>query len=117
MKRLMIATALLLATTGMSVWAQAPVAGDQNNPPQTVAPAPAQQTPQAMPMTNCPGNGGARAEGQQGCPMAPGDVKSEQGGMSVQEMMHDMMHGQMRHAGSHSDHGNCCELPKADKPK
>lgn len=114
MKRLMIATALLLATTGMSVWAQAPVAGDQNNPPQTATPAPAQP---AMPMANCPGNSGARAEGQQGCPMLPGDVKSEQGGMSVQEMMHGMMHGQMRHAGSHSDHGNCCELSKADKPK
>ena len=110
MKRLMIATALLLATTGMSVWAQAPAA-DANKAPQAAAPS------QAMPMANCPGNSGARAEGQQGCPMATGDVKSEQGGMSVQEMMHGMMHGQTRHAGSHSDHGNCCELSKADKPK
>lgn len=112
MKRLMIATALLLATTGMSVWAQAPAVGDQNNPPQATAPA-----QPAMPMANCPGNGNAKAEGQQGCPMAPGDVKSEQGGMSVQDMMHGMMHGQMRNAGSHSDHGNCCELSKVDKPK
>ncbi len=110
MKRLMIATALLLATTSMSVWAQAPAA-DENKPPKAATPS------QAMPMTNCPGNGGARAEGQPGCPMAPGDVKSEQGGMSVQEMMHGMMHGQMQHAGGHSDHGNCCELSKADKPK
>ena len=110
MKRLMIATALLLATTGMSVWAQASAA-DANKTPQAAAPS------QAMPMANCPGNGGARTEGQQDCPMAPVDVKSEQGGMTVQEMMHGMMHGQMRHAGSHSDHGNCCELSKADKPK
>jgi hypothetical protein len=106
----MIATALLLATTGMSVWAQAPVA-DANKAPQAAAPS------QAMPMANCPGNSGARAEGQQGCPMAPGDVKSGEGTMTTHQMMHDMMHGQMRHAGSHSDHGNCCELSKADKPK
>ena len=110
MKRLMMAATLLLATASMSVWAQAPAA-DVNKTPQAAAPS------QAMPMANCPGNNGAKAKGQQDCPMAPGDVKSEQGGMSVQEMMHGMMHGQMRHAGSHSDHGNCCELSKADKPK
>jgi hypothetical protein len=111
-KRLTIAAALLLAATSMPVWAQAPAAGDPKNVPQTAAPA-----QPAMPKTNCPGIGGASAEGHQGCPMLPGDVKSEQGGMSVEEMKHGMMHGQMRHAGSHSDHGNCCELSKADKPK
>ncbi|MBI3703679.1 MAG: hypothetical protein HY244_07515 [Rhizobiales bacterium] len=113
----MIATAMLLTATGMSAWAQAPAADDPHHPPLAASPAPAQQTPQAMPMTNCPGNSGAMAGSQKGCPMATGDVKSEQGGMSVEEMKHGMMHGQMRHGGSHSDHGNCCELSKADKPK
>lgn len=115
MKRLMIATALLLATTGMSVWAQAPVAGGQNNPPQTAAPA----QPATMPMANCGGNSSATTvEGQKSnCPMASDNVKSSEGTMTTHQMMHDMMHGQMLHAGSHSDHGNCCELSKADKPK
>ena len=114
MKRLMIAAALLLATTSMPVWAQAPAAGDSKNAPQTTAPVPAQ--PAAMPMTNCPGSSGAMAEAQKGCPMAPGDVKSDQGAMPMHQMMHSgMMQGQM-HPG---DQGaiNCCELSKADKPK
>ena len=107
MKRLMFATALLLATTSISVWAQAPAANDQQNPTQT-----------AMPMAGCPG--AAMSEGQKAnCPMAaPGDAKSDQGSMSTQKMMQDMMNGQM-HGHQHGDHGskNCCELSKADKPK
>jgi hypothetical protein len=118
-KRLMIATALLLATTSMSVWAQAPAAGDQSNPPQTAAPAPAQPAPQAMPMTNCPGNSGAMAEAQKGCPMAPDNMKSGEGAMPMHQMMHGMMHGQMQSGGNQSDQGqggmNCCEMSKADK--
>lgn len=103
MKRLMIATALLLATTSMSVWAQAPTAD-------------ANKTPQAMPMTNCPGNSGAMAEAQKGCPMAPGDAKSDQGAMPMHRMMHgDMMQGHMHPAGQGTT--NCCELSKADKPQ
>ena len=115
MKRLMIASALLLTTTGMSVWAQAPAASDQNNPPQATAPA----QPTTMPMADCSANSGAAmAEGQKtNCPMAPDNMKSGEGTMTTHQMMHDMMHGQVRHAGSHSDHGNCCELSKADKPK
>lgn len=114
MKRLMIATALLLATTGMSVWAQAPAANDPQNAPQSAAPAPTQPAPQAMPMTNCPGNSGSMAEAQKGCPMAPGDTKSNQGAMPMHQMMHGgMMQGQMHPGGQGAM--NCCELSKTDK--
>ena len=47
MKRLMMTTALMLATATTFVWAQAPAANDPHHPPQTAAPAPApsQSTP------------------------------------------------------------------------
>ena len=61
MKRLMMTTALMLATATTFVWAQAPAANDPHHPPQTAAPAPApsQSTPPpgqpamgGMPMMN-----------------------------------------------------------------
>jgi uncharacterized protein YfaQ (DUF2300 family) len=59
MKRLMIVTALLLATVSTSVWAQAPATATDapRNPPQAAAPVPMQPAQSgAMPMTNCAGN-------------------------------------------------------------
>jgi hypothetical protein len=44
MKRLMMTTMLMLATTSTFVWAQAPAANDPHHPPQTAAPTPAQPT-------------------------------------------------------------------------
>lgn len=44
MKRLMMTTMLMLATTSTFVWAQAPAANDPHHPPQTAAPSPAQPT-------------------------------------------------------------------------
>lgn len=114
MKRLMIAATLLLAATSMPVWAQAPAANDPQNAPQSTAPAPAQQA--AMPMANCSGNSGAMADTQKGCPMAPGDTKSDQGAVPMHQMMHGgMMQGQMHPGGQGAM--NCCELSKADKPQ
>ena len=113
MKRLTIAATLLLAAASMPVWAQAPAANDRQNAPQTAAPAPTQPT---MPMANCPGNSGAMAEAQKGCPMAPGEAKSDQGAMPMHQMMHGgMMQGQMHPGGQGAM--NCCELSKADKPQ
>jgi hypothetical protein len=98
MKRLMIATTLLLAATSISAWAQAPAADDPRNPPQAAAPAPAQQTPPtAVPMTNCAGNhDGVIAQNEKAsCAMAPGDMKSDQGAMHMHRMMmQGMMHSQ-----------------------
>lgn len=44
MKRLMMTTMLMLATTSTFVWAQAPAANDPHHPPQTAAPTAAQPT-------------------------------------------------------------------------
>ena len=62
MKRLMLATVLMVAATGAAL-AQAPATGDPHHPAQTAAPAPAQPTPPAaqpgvggMPMTNMMGS-------------------------------------------------------------
>ncbi len=119
MKRLMIVTTLLLAATSMSVWAQAPAADDPHHPPQTAAPAPAQPTPpMAMPMTNCAGNhGGAAAESEKtNCPMATGDMKSDQGAMPMHRMMmQGMMHSQPQ-TGAKPDQIEG-DAPKADKPQ
>ena len=59
MKRLMITTMLMLATTSTFVCAQAPAANDPHHPPQTTSPAPAQPAPppgqagmSGMPMMN-----------------------------------------------------------------
>lgn len=51
MKRLMIATAMLLAAPTSFAWAQAPAANDPHHPPQAAAPAPApaQSTPPGQP--------------------------------------------------------------------
>ena len=92
MKRLIIAAVVLVTTTGMSVWAQAPAAADADKVPQQAAPA---QRP--MPMTNCPGASGAMGDAKNGCPMAPNDMKSEQGAMPMHQMMHGMMQGGMHH--------------------
>ena len=54
MKRLMIATVLLLATPGGFAWAQAPADHDAHHPPQAASPAPAQPAPP----TSQPGMGG-----------------------------------------------------------
>jgi len=109
-KRLMIATALLLTTAGVSVWAQAPTA-DADKTPQAATPA------QTMPMANCPGiSGGATADAKTGCPMAPGDKSADQDTTP----MHRMMHGGMMRGHMHPDDQEgkgCCELSKADKPK
>jgi hypothetical protein len=120
----MIAATLLLATTSMPVWAQAPAANDPHHPAQTAAPAPAQPTPPtAMPMTNCGGNSGAAMADDQktGCPMAPDNMKSGEGAMPMHQMMHGMMHGQMQSGANQSDQGQggmkCCEMSKADKPQ
>ncbi len=105
MKRLMIATVLLLATTSLSAWAETPAA--DANKPEAANPV------QTMPMANCSG-GGAMAQAPQGCPMAPGE-KTDQGTMP----MHRMMHGGMMHGEQHPDGQGgmgCCELSKADKP-
>ena len=91
MKRLIIAAAVLVTTTGMSVWAQAPAAADADKVPQQAAPA---QRP--MPMTNCPGASGAMGDAQKGCPMAPNDMKSEQDVTGMHQMMRGMMQGSMR---------------------
>ena len=99
MKRLIIAAVVLVTTTGMSVWAQAPAAADADKVPQQAAPA---QRP--MPMTNCPGGSGAMGDAQKGCPMAPNDMKSEQGAMPLHQMMHGMMQGSM-HQGDNNRSG------------
>ena len=56
MKRLTMASVLMLATTSTFVWAQAPAANDPHHPPQTAAPAPTPAQPPAqmggMPMMN-----------------------------------------------------------------
>lgn len=59
MKRLMMTTALLLATTSTFVWAQAPADHDAHHPPQAASPSPAQPAPApgqpgmgGMPMMN-----------------------------------------------------------------
>jgi hypothetical protein len=49
MKRLMMATALMLAVTTTATWAQAPAANDQDHPPQATTPAPAQAQPSLPP--------------------------------------------------------------------
>lgn len=120
MKRLMIVTTLLLAATSMSVWAQAPAADDPHHPPQAVAPVPAQPTPPtAMPMANCVGNnGGAMAQDEKAnCPMAAGDMKSDQNAMSMHRMMmQGMMHGQPQSGAMQPDQ-NQGGAPKADKPQ
>ena len=113
MKRLIISAAVLITITGMSAWAQAPAA-DADKAPQ---PAPAQRV---MPMANCPSPGGATADAKKGCPMAPNDIKSEQGATPMHQMMHGMMQGSM-HRGddNQSDQGrgamNCCDMSNADK--
>ncbi len=124
MKRLMIATALLLAATSTSVWAQAPAADDPHHPPQNASPAPAQATPQtAMPMTDCAGNNGsAMAQSKKSnCLMAPGDMKSEQGVMPMHQMMMPGMMSQPESGTTQPDQiqggTTCCGSPKADKPQ
>ena len=121
----MIATTLLLATTSMSAWAQAPAADDPRNPPQAAAAAPAQPTPPtAMPMTNCAGNhDSAAAQSEKtSCAMAPGDIKSDRGAMHLhQMMMQGMMHSQPQSGTTQPDHiqggTTCCGTPQADKPQ
>jgi hypothetical protein len=49
MKRLMLATVLVLATPGGFASAQAPAPNDPHHPPQTATPAPAQPTPPSQP--------------------------------------------------------------------
>lgn len=105
MKRLIMAAALILVTSNLSVWAQTPTpdankAGRDNS--------------MQMPMADCAG-GNAAMQAVQGCPMAKGE-KSEQGGMPMHQMKHgDMMHG-AQHPGGHSG-TNCCTLSEADKAK
>ena len=98
MKRLIIAAAVFITFTGMSAWAQAPAAADADKAQQ---PAPAQRV---MPMANCPGTSGATADAKKGCPMAPNDMKSEQGAMPMHQMMHGMMQGSM-HQGDDNQSG------------
>ena len=56
MKRLMMTTVLMLATTSAFVWAQAAAANDPHHPPQGAAPAPAPA--QSTPPPGQPGMGG-----------------------------------------------------------
>ena len=91
MKRFIIAAVVLVTTTGLSVWAQAPAA-DADKVPQQVAPA-----ERTMPMANCPSASGAMADAQKGCPMAPNGMKSEQDVTAMHQMMHGMMQGSMHH--------------------
>jgi hypothetical protein len=121
----MIATALLLAATSTSVWAQALAADDPHHLPQTASPAPAQATPPtATPMMNCAGNhDGAVAQNEKAsCAMAPGDMKSDQGAMPMHRMMmQGMMHSQPQSGATQPDQiqggTTCCGSPKADKPQ
>ena len=124
MRRLMIAATLLLATANVSVWAQAQSANDPHHPAQTAGPASAQSMPPAaITATNCGGNAGATtAEGQNSnCPMGTDNMKSGEGTISTQQMMHDMMHGRPQSVAKQHDHGHnnmkCCEMSKADKPR
>jgi len=59
MKRLMMASALMLAVTTTATWAQAPAADDPHHPPQATMPSPAQPGPPGMmggmPMMNMMG--------------------------------------------------------------
>lgn len=103
MKRLMIAAALMLATSSLSVWAQSP-ATDTDKP--QAAPA------QTMPMANCPASGSTMIQKLQGCPMADGE-KSPDGALP----MHRMMHGEMMHGAQHPGGHECCKLSDAEKPK
>ena len=48
MKRLTMASVLMLATASTFVWAQAPAANDPHHPPQTAAPAPTPAQPPAQ---------------------------------------------------------------------
>ncbi len=45
MKRLMMTTMLMLATSSNFVWAQSPADHDAHHPPQAASPAPAQPAP------------------------------------------------------------------------
>jgi hypothetical protein len=120
MKRLMIVTALLLATVSTSVWAQAPATATDapRNPPQAAAPVPMQPAQSgAMPMTNCAGNHESAVAGNEtnNCPMVSGDVKSDQGGMHMHRMMmQGMMHSQPQSGAMQPDQ-NQGGTPKTDK--
>lgn len=96
MKRLLIATTLLVTATGVSAWAQTPATNDSHHSPQTAAPTAA---------TNCGGshdNMAAKSE-KPGCAMAPENMKSGHGAMPMQQMMQDMTHGQPQPGGTKSD--------------
>ena len=118
MKRLMIVTALLLATASTSVWAQATATDVPSNPPQAAAPTPAQPTQSgAMPMTNCAGNYESAEAGNErdNCPMVSGDGKSDQGATHMhQMMMQGMMHSQSQSGAMQPDQ-NQGGAPKTDK--
>jgi hypothetical protein len=118
MKRLMIVTALLLATASTSVWAQAAATDVPSNPPQAAAPAPTQPTQYGtMPMTNCAGNYESAAAGNErnNCPMVSGDGKSDQGAMHMHRMMmQGMMHSQPQ-SGSMPSDLNQSGAPTTDK--
>ncbi len=111
MKRLMIVMALLTATT-TSIMAQVPAADDPHHPPQTVAPAP----PTAM-LTNCAGNQGSPAAQNRrtNCPMAPGDIKSDQGVVSMQGMSHGQAQSGPMQAGQMQGGTMCCGSSNPDK--
>ena len=109
MKRLIISAAVLITITGMSAWAQAPAA-DADKAPQ---PAPAQRV---MPMANCPSPSGATADGKKGCPMAPNDIKSEQGATPMHQMQGSMHQGDDNQSDQGRGAMNCCDMSNADKP-
>ena len=98
MKRFIIAAVVVVTTTGLSVWAQAP-ATDADKVPQQVAPA-----ERTMPMANCPSASGAMSDAQKGCPMAPNGMKSEQDVTGMHQMMRGMMQGSM-HNGDEKQSG------------
>ncbi len=88
MKRLMMVTALMLAATSTSIWAQAPAADDPHHPPQSLTPAPAPAQP-----------------------MPPPATQSQTQSSQTQHGARDMMK-EMQSAPAHS-HDACCSIKKS----
>jgi hypothetical protein len=99
MKRLTVATVLMLAITG-PVWAQAPAAGDPHHPP-AATPAPAQ--PARPPALQAQPNASAGQGGMMmNCPMMHGDQAAQRGNDELPDDAGPGSIGRLRYdAGSH----------------
>jgi hypothetical protein len=80
-KRLMMATALLLTITSASTWAQAPAQHDSHHPPQSATPSPVPTQP--APLPGQPGMGGMPMMNMMGMMQMMGMTGPGMGGMAT----------------------------------